>query len=86
MGKKSSFVPNSFTFVDVETGEIVVLSKKDVRFIPAKNTRDGKPTLFPVEKDEQGNYKVAGHYGAAIAAMAESGTIKVDPKTLAITN
>lgn len=76
MGK--SPLPNSYTFVDVETGELVHLKRNEIRFIPEKNNRNELQTLFPISVNQEGQYAVEDRYHDDVRKLAEKMPLKIN--------
>lgn len=78
-------IATRITLVDVETGEIFTKRTKDIIALPAKNDRNGKLTLYPVDQNEAGEYVVRPRYRELLAALAKETPVKVDTNTLRVT-
>lgn len=83
MKNNNSVLPNSSKWVDVSTGEIITLSRNKVFSIPAKNDRDGKRTLFPLEKTETGEMTIPDRYRQYLKDIPEIDS-KIDPNTFQV--
>jgi hypothetical protein len=71
-------LPDSYTFVDVETGDVVYLKRNEIRFIPEKNDRNDLQTLFPVSVNHDGQYAVEDRYHNDVRKLAEQIPLKIN--------
>jgi len=88
MSGSKSTVPDDYVFADVVTGEIVIKKKGTFASFPVKN-KEGKRTLFPVEKQPDGSYLIIAEYRDALTPLLQSGDVtkeqlKVDMQSFKI--
>lgn len=57
--------PGSVTLLDVKTGEMFVTSTKRLA-LPAKNPNTGERSLFPIFKNDNGEWTLTEHYHAGV--------------------
>lgn len=79
-------LPTDYLYADVVTGEVVSLDRASIKTIPAANKRDGKRTLYPVDRDAQGNYVIKERFRVGLADTAKTvgGPLKVDQQTFIV--
>jgi len=82
----SSNLPNSYPFVDIETGVIKNYALDSFKSLPGENSRNGKATILPVFKDKEGVYRVPERYRSAVTELAKSMEVKVNLDTWEIVN
>lgn len=82
----SSPVASEYAFVDVATGEIMVLDMDKVGIIPAKNPKTGEWNLLPCKRNEKGVYVVNEPFRASLQDELKDKNRFVDPFTLEVKN
>lgn len=85
-GRQPSVLPSQYNFVCVETGESYVISKRDMKVIPAINPDTGKRTLLPVTEGEDGRIYISERYRLAIVDRLREENYWVDPRTFEVKN
>lgn len=76
--------PDSYMFVDIQTGELVTLRRSEIKSIPEKNSRDGTFTLFPVSLNPEGKYQIEERYQEGLRSLAETQDLKIDTETFEV--
>jgi len=69
--------PSSVTLLDVKTGELYQTSTKRL-MLPAKNPDSGERCLFPVFKDDEGEWRIGTHYQGAVAGIEFNPQVVLD--------
>ncbi len=65
-------VDTEIVLADVTTGQLFSLdTAKGSAFIPEVNPDTGKETLFPVIKDEQGNWVITPNHRGSVRSISE---------------
>lgn len=83
-GGSATDIPDSVTFVDVSTGDLVTMKRGSFISVPAMNDRDKKFTLYIVNKDESGAWVVNENLREQLLALPESERSKIDPQTFRV--
>lgn len=82
-GRSENPVAGRLTFFDVVTGERFTTSRTDrrVRIVPAPNEA-GERTIFPISRDQQGEWIIDPHYhDALVSRFGEDERVRVDLET-----
>lgn len=80
-GGAGGSLPGSSAYADVATGEVRSYASDHFIGLPGTNERDGKPTVYPVFKDEDGVYRIAERYRSLLRQLADTEEVKVDLET-----
>lgn len=78
-------MPDTLTYVCVETGKIYNLDRGVARVTPATNPDTGRDTLMPCYRGEDGNYYVRKRSSESLGALTAANlNHHVDPKSLRV--
>lgn len=82
---RSSGMASRVTLLDVTTGQTRSVSASSIKFLPAPNDA-GVHCLFPVVRNEAGQWEVPDRYRESVRDIAKSHQVQVDPETLTLSN
>ncbi len=77
-------LPNSLQFANLETGELVSMKRGSFPSIPVRDKATKRYSIYPVLKNESGQWVVEERYRAGIDELAKSATLKVDLQTFVV--
>lgn len=76
--------PEGWTFVDVNTGEVVHRKVGEVISIPMRNAATGDKTFYPVTKNDQGQWVISERYRRDLETLPPDKKSKVDASTFVV--
>ncbi len=85
MAGRSSGLASRVTLLDVTTGQTKTVSAGSIKFLPAPN-ESGVMALFPVIRNEAGQWEIPDRYRDALRDLAKENQIQIDPETLTLAN
>lgn len=83
LSNRSSSISSRVTLVDVTTGKTRAVSSSSIKMLPAPNEA-GEFVLFPVMKNEAGQWVIPDRYRDAVRELGKEGALRVNPETLTL--
>lgn len=77
-------LPNTLQFVNVETGQLLSYKRGSFPSVPIRDNTTKRYSIYPVARNEQGQWVVDERHRAGIGDLAKSATLKVDLQTFVV--